>query len=702
MEIVTKEEYWTTILNDPTQFGQITTEDTEFNSIANDVWNVLENSFIKIDDEESVIKWEETTGLSGEGLTIFQRKVNILYTLTVKNYLPISLFTQAMDRLVGEDDYELLFDKNNNALEIKSFENKSIPYLMTRLIPKNITSEFIEGIPGLFDIEYIESTGEQYFSIPFQADASKNSILIETEHWSAPVYITFLQEGSGNKMGMGVFDYSKYYIISGGNGFATGYLVYENWNTHKTLFEKQKVTIFLPDGTSAERENMESARSVNYWLFKANYGNSIFPGRKRTWRAWIDGELKYDLLPAIDTQGYACMYDKISKNKFYNEGTGDFTIGLNVNQALRLLSRLPIQNGVLKLSLPWEAQLVITGVPELIQSAVDKGWTITTRYHEGEGLSPIFNKYKHCQTISDMSAVNPDYKEDLTIEGEWIYPLPLLKEAQKLFSGAVKLKKVAMEFPKVENAVCMFLNSGIEHLELSLPKATNAMQIVSQCKYLSKKFKVVMPICTSGDSVFYGVSCTEIYADIPSMTWMPYGFSSSKIERVISPHENLLIGGNNDGYGGSYLSIFPWKLPNLKNGNYLFSGSVLNKESTLRILNSIPNWTDGQSHLLTMGIHIDHQFDEDVLAAIENAESKNWTMTVKWNGVPTTQSTSTFGLRGRTIYAKPGRVKEQDGTYKDVLDWGHYVTNWEENGYQEFASIEEAENYFNIKEEINE
>jgi hypothetical protein len=43
-----------------------------------------------------------------------------------------------------------------------------------------------------------------------------------------------------------------------------------------------------------------------------------------------------------------------------------------------------------------------------------------------------------------------------------------------------------------------------------------------------------------------------------------------------------------------------------------------------------------------------------------------------------------------------------DGTTENFLDWGHYVTNWEENGYTEFASVEEAEQHFNIKKEISE
>lgn len=142
MSIVSKEEYWTTILNDYSQFGQITTEDSEFNSIANDVWNVLENSFIKIDDEERVIKWEETTGLSGEGLTIFQRKANILYTLTVKNYLPISLITRGLNKVVGEGNYELSYVDNTLSLKTNNFAKaEDVNFILDNLLPKNMTTD---------------------------------------------------------------------------------------------------------------------------------------------------------------------------------------------------------------------------------------------------------------------------------------------------------------------------------------------------------------------------------------------------------------------------------------------------------------------------------------------------------------------------------------------------------------------------------
>ena len=133
--------------------------------------------------------------------------------------------------------------------------------------------------------------------------------------------------------------------------------------------------------------------------------------------------------------------------------------------------------------------------------------------------------------------------------------------------------------------------------------------------------------------------------------------------------------------------------PKLQNGGGMLSGCILDAGSAVRVLHSLPAWASGE-HKLTIGIHIDHQADEEVIAAIEAAEVKGWTLTVQWNGTPGTSTASTFALRRRPVYAKLGAPLE-DGT--PTLDWGHYVTY--PSGYSEFASLEEAKEYFNIKDD---
>lgn len=128
--------------------------------------------------------------------------------------------------------------------------------------------------------------------------------------------------------------------------------------------------------------------------------------------------------------------------------------------------------------------------------------------------------------------------------------------------------------------------------------------------------------------------------------------------------------------------------------DYSFSGAILSKDSVLNIFEQV---TFATPNTVTLGIHIDHQNDEEVLAAIANAEAKGLTLTVQWNGTPTAQASVTYGLRKPPIYARVSEHERPDGTIERVLDWGHYVTDT--TGYEEFRSVEAAREYFGLAEE---
>lgn len=357
--------------------------------------------------------------------------------------------------------------------------------------------------------------------------------------------------------------------------------------------------------------------------------------------------LARDMLPALDSTGTPCLYDLVTKQTFYNDGTGAFIAGFNTIEQSMKLATLPdvtaetdTAKKSLTVSLPWEAQLVITGVPAALQVAADRGWTITVQYRDPEADNAYYNKYAKCVTIADMFAVNSQYVADLTAKDEWIYPLSSFKSGNCIFGWAygdypngrpTPIKVFNADMPIATNIAGMFMRClNLEAIKGQFTKVTHTAEMCWGCQKLS-----------------------VVEAEFPALYW-----------------------------AGS-----------------MFSQCQLNKESILRVLNSIPSYTSG-THPLTIGIHTDLQTDEEVTTAIANAEAKGWTLTVQWNGTATAAaaSVSTFGLRSPVIYAKLITIEQPDSTTKQVLDWGHYVTNWEENGYQEFSSVEEAEEYFNINQ----
>lgn len=347
--------------------------------------------------------------------------------------------------------------------------------------------------------------------------------------------------------------------------------------------------------------------------------------------------------PALTPEGGIVLYDTVQKQEVAYMCD---VIGFTLTQA-RKLGKLPKTGGSLTVSLPWEAQMDYD-VYDALQTAKANGWTITVQYRDPEPDNAVYNKYAECVTVADMQAVNADYKNDLTPAGEWLYPLPKLKNTEGSMFAKARVFKSYM--PSCLTAWALFDKSKLEYFECDMPALNNTGYLF----YDNQKLRYAK-------------------ADLSSVTDTEYMFLKA----------------------GNLVDCYV-KLPKLRDDSSLWNGCQLNKASVLYSVPTLPTWTDGKTHTFTIGIHVDHEFDEEVAAVISEAEAKGWAVTVQWNGTATAQAASTFGLRRKPVYAKLATMELPDGTTEQYLDWGHYVTDWEANGYQEFSSVEEAKEHFNI------
>ncbi len=264
------------------------------------------------------------------------------------------------------------------------------------------------------------------------------------------------------------------------------------------------------------------------------------------------------------------------------------------------------------------------------------------------------NKYAECTNIADMLAVNPDYKNDLTSDGEWVYPLPEMVYAggkypdyQGIFYRAQKIKKIKLVLPKAKSIGYSFNSPVLEELDIEVP-------IIS----------------------------SNNYVDIGHIV---QGSCSPKKFRCVAPlHRNF----NQFLWNNSKQKHLKLYAPNMRNGTF---EAQLDKESALGLMAGLGVFAN-ETNTLTIGIHIDYQNDPEVLAAISDAEAKGWTLTVRWNGTAT--AAASVMRFSQLIYAKVGEMEMPDGTTERVLDWGHYVTN--EEGYETFRSLESAYEYFGL------
>lgn len=463
--------------------------------------------------------------------------------------------------------------------------------------------------------------------------------------------------------------------------------------------------------------------SQETWLFRPKTGGYSYEFRLYC-AALNNGEKQMNLIPALDETGIPCMFDTVTGQPFRNQGTGQFIAGFDMAQAEDLGSTIP-GNTTLTVSFPWEASLVLynSRVEYSLEQARDKGCTISVQYREPEKDSAIYNKYAECETVNDIFAVNPTrygFRDDVTIDGTWMYPLPNLVSVSSTYNGSLfgildynteayvgtKVKKLILSLPKCTSCGGLVQWNGLlEYLDIDLPVCTNIQFLARQSKNIIY-CRVNAPAATRILTIVsYANKLKEVEVNTPKvLNTQEFFYRCRALETVVCPEGNFdnVTAAQNMYCECKALKDFPLSYPSLKIADAMFDGCLITGGQAIAILDSIPTWTDGASHPITIGIHIAHQNDEEVVAAITAAEEKGWTVTVQWNGTPTAQTASTFGLRKPPIYAKIDTMEHPDGTTENFLGWGHYVTNWEENGYQEFASKEEAYEHFNLEMETEE
>ena len=315
-------------------------------------------------------------------------------------------------------------------------------------------------------------------------------------------------------------------------------------------------------------------------------------------------------------------------------------------------------------------------VTALLESVLPQHVEVAHYNHNMEISWRDINKYAECTTVSEMAAVNPDYKNDLTSDGEWVYPLPELKSAASLMQDST-VKKFSTNLPLATSLVYAFSKTPLSgEIVFDLPLANDIHYSFQKTKVT--KVTLVAPKNRTTDWAF--INCNEL----KEVHGVFYGDKSKSVSMYGLCH------------GCKNLRVFDVDFSYVEYSPYAFDMCQLNKESALHFLNKN---LSAKKHSLTthLGIHIDHKTDEELLNAIAAGQAEGWGLTVQWNGTPTAQGAATYGLRNLPIYAKVGEMELPDGTTERVLDWGHYVTD--PAGYEEFRSVEEARECYGLPDE---
>lgn len=246
------------------------------------------------------------------------------------------------------------------------------------------------------------------------------------------------------------------------------------------------------------------------------------------------------------------------------------------------------------------------------------------------GLGNVgIHKYNHCKTVSDVQKVNPNYKNDLTI-GEWNYKLDNLTNADKLMENSTTIRTWNVELPNCTSNMYMFKNcTNFTKFNGSIPKVTNAQQMFYKTNI--DKTEYDFPSVTQGNYLFSNLIKIEKSSVVfPKLT---NGFEMFGMDYRLTTFDGqfpVMTNGEAVFRYNYNFSNFEADLPVLSNGNNIFADCMLNKESVIRIINSIPQYSSG-THTLTLGIQKDLENDADVAYYIQLAKNKGWNPVVKYN-----------------------------------------------------------------------
>ena len=202
------------------------------------------------------------------------------------------------------------------------------------------TGEFIVG--GRF-VEYIESTGTQYIDLGLKLNQNstveveycyhtKSSIDISgrifgARYTSSPrnSFVVGSDRGDASPETKNFAQFGDNYVVSSSN------IVIGQWNTYKLSANGFYINGVVQGGFSAS--TFETPFTIKLFAFEQAPNSSSTSsidcgvGRCKQLKIWNDNTIVRHFIPALDPNNIACMYDIVTSQYFYNQGTGEFKYG---------------------------------------------------------------------------------------------------------------------------------------------------------------------------------------------------------------------------------------------------------------------------------------------------------------------------------------------------------------------------------------
>lgn len=210
------------------------------------------------------------------------------------------------------------------------------------MIPYRMNPLGISGAPYKRKLEYLESTGTQWIDSGWRLSDPSNTFELDTRVvvGTAQSNIYCCICGVNNSGGAGD---RQYYLVQVYNRTTTS-LVLHHGNSSKSVTTTNvsypadiRVTyngsgtteMIINDVVNTLSDSITSVPDLSMYIFSTNY--NIVPAKRQNITGKIyffkikeSGVFVRDFIPVLDNNDTPCMYDRVSKQLFYNQGSGQF------------------------------------------------------------------------------------------------------------------------------------------------------------------------------------------------------------------------------------------------------------------------------------------------------------------------------------------------------------------------------------------
>lgn len=186
-------------------------------------------------------------------------------------------------------------------------------------------------------VNYIQSSGTQYIDTGYVIQNSNHKFEVtfcDVSQGSAyPSWIFGSYTGTDRTGGLGLQSGGRLGIAVGSAQVGSTTTTIANPSVPTTVIVETTASTFTVlggdkqyidhsyEGTCVSGQNEE--------IFRAHYGSGNFSSSAKVYgyKLWDNGTLVRDMIPVLDENGEACMYDLVEHKFYRNTGTGSFTYG---------------------------------------------------------------------------------------------------------------------------------------------------------------------------------------------------------------------------------------------------------------------------------------------------------------------------------------------------------------------------------------